>query len=164
LRQVWHLSGFLLVRSFDRNKKHRSVEICHLEWEGGSRGTFRSRSRPRAPRPRYSPSECKAIIRLNVPGSEGSTTPAAKSFDAAGYDVEILRILRVSKTPMTACAILDAVRNNRVTAAPTVYRTHSRLIAEDASPFVGWNRSTPPASGPIARSCRCLTRYVRPTR
>jgi hypothetical protein len=28
-------------------KKHRSVEICHLEWEGGSRGTFRMPPRPR---------------------------------------------------------------------------------------------------------------------
>jgi Fur family transcriptional regulator, zinc uptake regulator len=45
-----------------------------------------------------------------------------------GNDVEILRVLRSAKSPMTAYAILDAVRSNRITAPTTVYRALSRLI------------------------------------
>jgi Fur family transcriptional regulator, zinc uptake regulator len=42
---------------------------------------------------------------------------------------EILHVLRSAESPMTAYAILDAVRNNRITAPTTVYRALSRLIA-----------------------------------
>ena len=47
-------------------------------------------------------------------------------------DVEILRVLRSAKSPMSAYAILDAVRNTRITAPTTVYRALSRLIADGA--------------------------------
>jgi Fe2+ or Zn2+ uptake regulation protein len=48
-------------------------------------------------------------------------------------DVEILRVLRSAKSPMSAYAILDAVRNTRITAPTTVYRALSRLIADGRS-------------------------------
>ena len=47
-------------------------------------------------------------------------------------DVEILRVLRSAKSPMSAYAILDAVQNTRITAPTTVYRALSRLIADGA--------------------------------
>jgi Fur family transcriptional regulator, zinc uptake regulator len=50
----------------------------------------------------------------------------------ASNDVEILRVLRSAKSPMSAYAILDAVQNARITAPTTVYRALSRLIADGA--------------------------------
>jgi Fur family transcriptional regulator, zinc uptake regulator len=47
-------------------------------------------------------------------------------------DVEILRVLRSAKSPMSAYAILGAVQNTRITAPTTVYRALSRLIADGA--------------------------------
>jgi hypothetical protein len=39
--QNWGSStAFCLFRSYDCNKKHHSVEICHLEWEGGCRSRW----------------------------------------------------------------------------------------------------------------------------
>jgi Fur family zinc uptake transcriptional regulator len=46
--------------------------------------------------------------------------------------VEILRVLRSAKSPMSAYAILGAVQNTRITAPTTVYRALSRLIADGA--------------------------------
>jgi Fur family transcriptional regulator, zinc uptake regulator len=55
---------------------------------------------------------------------------------AVGYtssnDVEILRVLKSAKSPMSAYAILGAVQNTRITAPTTVYRALSRLIADGA--------------------------------
>jgi Fur family transcriptional regulator, zinc uptake regulator len=50
----------------------------------------------------------------------------------AKNEVEILRVLRSAKSPMSAYAILDVLRNSRITAPMTVYRALSRLIADGA--------------------------------
>ena len=47
-------------------------------------------------------------------------------------ELAILRVLRSAKSPMSAYAILDAVRTTRITAPTTVYRALSRLIADGA--------------------------------
>ena len=47
-------------------------------------------------------------------------------------ELAILRVLRSAKSPMSAYAILDAVRIPRITAPTTVYRALSRLIADGA--------------------------------
>jgi Fur family transcriptional regulator, zinc uptake regulator len=47
-------------------------------------------------------------------------------------ELAILRVLRSAKSPMSAYAILDAVRTTRITAATTVYRALSRLMADGA--------------------------------
>jgi Fur family zinc uptake transcriptional regulator len=52
----------------------------------------------------------------------------AAELGAAGNDAAILRVLRSAKSPMTAYAILDAVRSRRITAPTTVYRALSRLM------------------------------------
>jgi Fur family transcriptional regulator, zinc uptake regulator len=50
----------------------------------------------------------------------------------AASDGKILRVLRSAKLPMSAYAILDAVRGHRIKAPMTVYRALSRLIADGA--------------------------------
>jgi Fur family transcriptional regulator, zinc uptake regulator len=47
-------------------------------------------------------------------------------------EMEILRVLRSAKSPMSAYAILDTVRSHRINAPTTVYRALSRLIADGA--------------------------------
>ena len=49
-----------------------------------------------------------------------------------GNDEAILRVLRSSKAPMTAYAILDAVRGNKIKAPTTVYRALSQLMEAGA--------------------------------
>jgi Fur family transcriptional regulator, zinc uptake regulator len=48
-------------------------------------------------------------------------------------ELAILRVLRSAKSPMSAYAILDAVRTTGITAPTTVYRALSRLIAGGAA-------------------------------
>ena len=48
----------------------------------------------------------------------------------ASNDGEIFRVLRSAKSPMSAYAILDALRNSHITAPTTVYRALSRLITD----------------------------------
>jgi Fur family zinc uptake transcriptional regulator len=56
----------------------------------------------------------------------------AAELGVAGNDAAILRVLRSCKAPMTAYAILDAVRGNRITAPTTVYRALSQLMKAGA--------------------------------
>ena len=51
---------------------------------------------------------------------------------APNNDELILNVLRSAEAPMTAYAILDAVRNKRITAPTTVYRALTRLIRQCA--------------------------------
>jgi Fur family transcriptional regulator, zinc uptake regulator len=51
---------------------------------------------------------------------------------ATSNELAILHVLRSAKSPMSAYAILDAVRATRITAPTTVYRALSRLIAGGA--------------------------------
>jgi len=48
------------------------------------------------------------------------------------HELAILRVLNSAKSPISAYAILDAVRTTRITAPTTVYRVLSRLIANGA--------------------------------
>ena len=47
-------------------------------------------------------------------------------------ELAVLRVLGAAKSPMSAYAVLDAVRTTRITAPTTVYRALSRLIANGA--------------------------------
>lgn len=47
-------------------------------------------------------------------------------------ELAVLRVLKSAKSPMSAYAILNAVRTARITAPTTVYRALSRLIADGA--------------------------------
>jgi Fur family transcriptional regulator, zinc uptake regulator len=60
----------------------------------------------------------------NSVGAGRARTAATSS---ATNDEEILSVLRSANTPMTAYAILDAVRGKRIAAPTTVYRALSRL-------------------------------------
>jgi Fur family zinc uptake transcriptional regulator len=60
-------------------------------------------------------------------GRVGAASPARETSPASNDD-EILRVLRSSSVPMTAYAILEAVRSRNITAPTTVYRALSRLM------------------------------------
>jgi Fur family zinc uptake transcriptional regulator len=59
--------------------------------------------------------------------SVGAGRVRSAAASATANDAEILRVLRSANAPMTAYAILDAVRGKRITAPTTVYRALSRL-------------------------------------
>jgi Fur family transcriptional regulator, zinc uptake regulator len=67
-------------------------------------------------------------MKLERKVSKAQERSEAARFGVAGHDASILRLLRSRKAPMTAYAILDAVRSSKITAPTTVYRALSHLM------------------------------------
>lgn len=68
-------------------------------------------------------------MKLERKRSDAAKQREAPQLGVSNNDAAILHVLRSGNVPMTAYAILDALRSKKTTAPTTVYRALSRLMS-----------------------------------